>query len=135
MAVTVALVAACAGGVAYFFLDAQAETKEIEAVLEDFMTKTTDRQFVQAYDLFAQDAKSTITAQEFGRSAATNPAYGDFVDIKKTGWKKGFASDGPDIFEFDGNVTYSDGKGTIYAEMVKESGDWKIRYIELNKSP
>jgi hypothetical protein len=132
VAAVVGLVAVCAGGVAYFFLDAAAEVDDIEVVLEEFLTATSEGDINHAYSLFSTEAKQSVAPNAFRQSVPNQAAYHTFERLERGGWQKSFESGRPTIFAYNGTVWHENGdRDDLYAEMVKEDGAWKIRYIEV----
>jgi hypothetical protein len=132
VAAAIGLVAVCAGGVAYFFIDAAGEVDDIEVVLEDFLAATSENDIDHAYSLFSTEARETVPFNVFRRDVPTREPYGTFERLERGGWKKSFESGRPTIFAYTGTVWHKSGdRDDLYAEMVKEDGAWKIRYIEV----
>ena len=86
----------------------------------------------RAYSLFSNEAKETVELGVFRRDVPNQPSYRTFERLERGGWKKSFETGRPTIFAYTGTVWHESGDSDdLYAEMVKEEGAWKIRYIEV----
>jgi hypothetical protein len=136
VAVVIGLIAACAGGVAYFFLDAASEVDDIEAVVEEFLVATSNGDPAAAYSLFSSEARAGLSLATFQSQLRGNGSYTQFAALKRRGWNKSFATGRPTLFSYDGEIAYRDGtKGNVHAELVSEQGSWKIRFIQATGGP
>ncbi|MGE0058552.1 MAG: hypothetical protein AB7P33_05020 [Dehalococcoidia bacterium] len=133
LAVVIALVVTCGGAVAYFFLDAVAEVDDVEAVVSDFLMKTSSGDIAGAYGHFSSEVTETLTFDSFRDGVQRNGAYHDVEKLKRQGWRKSIGTGRPTLLTYQATVGYADGsKGDLHAELVREEDVWKIRFIQVN---
>jgi hypothetical protein len=127
------LIGACVGGIAYVFLQGFEESGEAKAELTTFLERISTGDVRGAYDQLTDETKLAIRFEDFARTPQ-EPQFSGFAKLKTVGWNINLQTGADTTLLYNGVITYQQGdQGELEAQLVKQSGVWKISSITVNR--
>lgn len=113
------------------------DAPQIQQKITTFLQDASSGNYDAAYALMSKQLQGVLSLNDFEQTIKQNgnAQYSGFEEQKQTSFKVQTSAGQPNLYIYTGIITYTDGsQGEVYAQLVNESGDWKINDIKVNVS-
>ena len=110
------------------------EKPQAIALVDNFIQLANQDKIEQAYDLFSDEAKSTVSLDQFKQKMEAFKGFSENYinedsDLKVTSVNQ--SSKGEITVSYQTQANFSDGVGTLSATIVKKDGQWRIYRVNI----